>query len=113
VSNANSGFRGTTVAVSDIRIEGRGSIGTVVKYRVLFADGEGHVHASTQHEVSASEDSLFQEPVRTLLDACRRHAENVHFTSPSTPTINQVITRGIAEAASGVPDSADEPGEPG
>lgn len=111
--NVNTGFKGTIVSIADIEVKGRGQ-GTVVRYRALFADAEGHVHAHTQHEVDVGDESPLQEPLRALVDALRRHTEEVHFTSPANPaTVKQVISRGIAEAASEVPDSADEPGGEG
>jgi len=109
---ANAGFRGTTVHVSEIDIRGRGT-GASLKYRILFVDPEGQTHATCTHDVSISDDSPLQEPVRNLLAAIQQHAENIHFETPSIPTARQVSPRGIAEAVSGITDPSDEPGESG
>lgn len=114
MSEANTGFRGSFVQIADIDIRGKGG-GTIVKYRALFTDAEGHVHAHTMHEVEVSEDPAFVEHLRALRDACRAHAENIHFSSPASSPLatKEKIARGIAEAVSGVSDASDEPGEAG
>lgn len=103
----NTGFRGEVIQISDVEIKGRGT-GASVRYRVLFSDTEGHVHAHTAHELQIGEDSPFTEPARLLLEACKAHAEQIHFENPGTTTEKKL--RGIVESAS---DATEDPGEPG
>lgn len=109
---SNDGFLGTEIRIAGIQIEGRGGAGTVVKYRIQFADKEGRVHGATNHEVEISGDPTFLAPVKELLDAIRSHAEKTHFSSPNH-TAKQAGVRGIAEALSRSTDSSDEPGSQG
>jgi hypothetical protein len=109
----NTGFKGSIVSITDMKVIGKGSAGPVVSYTALFSDADGTVHGTVRHEVAAGEDPAFVEAIKKLHDACKRHAENAHFTSPSTPTVRQALQRGISEALSGSSDSADDPGEEG
>jgi hypothetical protein len=109
----NTGFKGNIVSITDIKVIGKGLAGPVVSYTALFSDADGTVHGMVRHEVAAGEDPTFMEAIKKLHDACKRHAENTHFTNPSTPTVRQALQRGIAEALSGSSDSANDPGEEG
>jgi hypothetical protein len=107
---ANTGFKGELVQIGSMTIEGKGSIGTIVRFRVLFADKEGVVHAHMNHEVAA-DDPAFIEAAKALHAACKAFAEKIHFTSPNT--ITTAIASGIAESLSDSPDAPDEPGKQG
>jgi len=106
---ANSGFRGSSINIAEFSVKGTGT-GSVVKFRVLFADPESHmVHAQTTHEVEIGEESPLYEPAKAMLAGLKAMAEGIHFqNTEATPTVEKM--RGIVEAAS---DSSEDPGRSG
>jgi hypothetical protein len=110
-----SGFRGTEVRISEISIKGRAASGIVVHYKCLFVDSEGQAHGQISHEVELSEGSKFGELAIAIRDACKEHAESVHFTDESTSQqqTEKVVIRGIAETLSEAVDSSDGVGQAG
>lgn len=94
-------FKGTNISIADIKIE-NSELGSVVSFRVLFADKDGVVHAHTAHKVAVGDpDSPFHDPVKLLLEACRAHAMNTHFEGAND---RPVRVGGIAEVLSGIID---------
>lgn len=108
----NAGFKGDNVHIASMTIESTSLKGAVLKFRALFEDKDGNVHAQVNHEIAISaEPNEFQAPVALLLEACRGFVARTHFDTPENLDTKAKTRRGIAEALSGSSDTSDEPGE--
>jgi hypothetical protein len=110
----NQGFKGTRVEVANITITSKASVGTTVKYTVMFTDEEGAVHGWRNNELTIDpDDASLVNPLKALRAALIHHAETAHFNAPASTSAKEELKRGIAEALSGKTDQPQDPGESG
>lgn len=108
-----TGFRGTSVSISRVAIEGRPT-GVVVKVGVQFCDANGLVHAITNHELEPTADPKVAATFQPFMNALRAWVEQLHFEgAESSAASGKVTTGGIAETLRGSTDPDDGVGEEG
>jgi hypothetical protein len=107
-----SGFRGTSVAISKVTIEGR-TTGSVIRVAIQFCDANGLVHAITQHELEPTADPRVAATIQPFMTALRSWVEQLHFENAETLSSGKVTTGGIAEALRGSTDPDDGVGSEG
>ena len=102
-------FKGTNIALSNIRLAGQGSSGTVVNFDVQFRDGEGVVHAATSHSIEVPEEGAIRQGALLLVQGLKEWTEQVHFNDPTASrTETKKRLRGIAENLPQQSDPSDE-----
>lgn len=97
-----SGFKGTRPGLTRLTLEG-----SFVETTVTFSDEEGKVHGYMNHKLSTGENPEIQEAAIELLRVTLRALENYHYENPDNPQTTKEVSRGIAEALRGEPDTSD------
>lgn len=99
-------FKGTEVHLRSIKILGR-TTGARIYVEVQFTDGEGLVHAVTEHELEPSVDTKVGLATKDLYGALKNWVISVHYNDTNTNP-ERVTARGIAESLRDASDEFDE-----
>ncbi len=106
-------FKGTEIALAELVLSGKSTVGSTLRFRVLFTDKEGLVHATVNHDIEPTSNERIHAATKELVAAIVEWTETAHFTdSPNSPKAKKVL-RGIAETLHDGSDSADDPGGQG